>query len=143
MSKIQMSKIPAKKNFFYSERWVVGLPAALGLAFLLELTGVYLLMFLAGGIAGFFVKKGWLSFIIGFVGVALAWGIYFIYFAFLGPLGEFFQLIGSIIGISGAILMIISLIIGGLMGGIGALVGAYSTQLILGEKYIKKSQKNK
>ncbi|NVM28472.1 MAG: hypothetical protein HWN65_06490 [Candidatus Helarchaeota archaeon] len=138
-----MSKFPAIKNFFYSERWVVGLIAALGLAFLLELTGVYLLMLLAGGIAGFFVKKGWLSFIIGFVGVALAWGIYFIYFAFLGPLGEFFQLIGSIIGISGAILMIISLIMGGLMGGIGALVGAYSTQLILGEKYIKKSQKNK
>ena len=67
-------------------------------------------------------------------------GIYFIIFAFIGPLGEFLDLIGSIIGMSGVILLILSLIIGGLLGGIGALVGAYVIQLVLGDKYIKKSQ---
>ncbi len=128
------------KGFFYSEQLIIGFIITFGLALLLELTGIYLLMLLVGGVAGFLVKRGWLSFIIGFMSVSLAWGIYFIVFAFIGPLGEFFELIGSIIGISGAILMILSLLIGGLLGAIGALVGAYITQLVLGDKYIRKSQ---
>jgi len=134
-----MSIVTGIKEFFYSEKIFVGFIISFVLALCLEITGIYLLMLLVGGVAGFFVKKGWLSFIIGFMSVALAWGIYFIFFAFIGPLGEFFELIGSIIGISGVILMILSLIIGGLLGGVGALVGAYTTQLILGDKYIRKS----
>ncbi len=134
-----MSIVTGIKELFYSENVFIGFIIAFVLALYLEITGVYLLMLLVGGVAGFFVKRGWLSFIIGFMSVALAWGIYFIFFAFIGPLGEFFILIGSIIGISGVILMILSLIIGGLLGGIGALVGAYTTQLILGDKYIRKS----
>ena len=121
-------------------KYLPGFIISISLALLLELTGNYFLMLLAGGVAGFFVKKGWLSFIIGFIGVSLAWGIYFVIFAFIGPLGEFLDLIGSIIGMSGVILLILSLIIGGLLGGIGALVGAYVIQLVLGDKYIKKSQ---
>ena len=128
------------KKIFYSEQLMVGFIIAFALALLLELTGIYLLMLLVGGVAGFFVKRGWLSFIIGFMSVSLAWGIYFIVFAFIGPLGEFFDLIGSIIGIPGVILMVLSLIIGGLLGAFGALVGAYTTQLALGDKYIRKSQ---
>ncbi len=135
-----MRSVSGIKEFLYSEKIFVGFITAFALAFFLELTGIYLLMLLAGCATGFFVKKGWLSFIIGFVSVALAWGIDFIVFAFIGPLGEFFELIGSIIGISGAILMVLSLIIGGLLGGIGALVGAYITQLTLGDKYIRKSE---
>jgi len=134
-----MSIVTSIKEFLYSEKIFIGFIIAFVLALYLEITGIYLLMLLVGGVAGFFVKKGWLSFIIGFMSVAIAWGIYFIFFAFVGPLGEFFELIGSIIGISGVILMILSLIIGGLLGGIGALVGAYTTQLILGDKYIRKS----
>ncbi|MFX0141013.1 MAG: hypothetical protein ACFFDN_45660 [Candidatus Hodarchaeota archaeon] len=134
-----MRKATGVKEFFYSEQIFIGFIIAFTLAILLELTGLYLLMLLAGGVAGFFVKKGWLSFIIGFMSVALAWGTYFIVFVFIGPLGEFFELIGSIIGISGVILMILSLIVGGLLGGVGALVGAYITQLTLGDKYIRKS----
>lgn len=134
-----MSIVVGIKEFLYSEKIFIGFIIAFVLALYLEITGIYLLMLLVGGVAGFFVKKGWLSFIIGFMSVAIAWGIYFIFFAFIGPLGEFFELIGSIIGISGVILMILSLIIGGLLGGVGALVGAYTTQLILGDKYIRKS----
>ena len=42
--------------------------------------------------------------------------------------------------ISGVIFLVMALIIGGLMGGIGALVGAYTTQLLMGEKYVEKSK---
>ncbi|MFX1358345.1 MAG: hypothetical protein ACFFA8_13820 [Promethearchaeota archaeon] len=135
-----MSIVNGIKKFLYSEKFLVGFIIAFALAFFLELTGIYLLMLLAGGVAGFFVKRGWISFIIGFMSVALAWGVYFIVFAFIGPLSEFFELIGSIIGLSGLILMVLSLTIGGLLGGTGALVGAYITQLILGDNYIRKSK---
>ena len=136
-----MTLTDSLKNFFYSEKVFIGFIIAFGLAMVLESTGIYLLMLVAGGIAGFFVKKGWLSFIIGFVSVALAWGLYFVFFAFIGPLGEFFALLEVIIGISGMILMVMALIFAGLMGGVAALVGAYLTQLILGEKYLKSSSK--
>ena len=62
------------KKIVYSEQYMVGFIISLSLALLLELTGNYFLMLLAGGVAGFFVKKGWLSFIIGFISVSLAWG---------------------------------------------------------------------
>ena len=71
------------KELFYSEKVFLGFIIAFVLALYLEITGIYLLMLLVGGVAGFFVKKGWLSFIIGFMSVALAWGIYFIFFAFI------------------------------------------------------------
>jgi hypothetical protein len=135
-----MRSVSGTKKKLYSEKTIVGFITGFTLAFLLELTGIYLLMLLAGCATGFFVKRGWLSFIIGFVSVALAWGTYFIVFALICPLGEFVELIGSIIGISGTILIVLSLIIGGLLGGIGALVGAYVTQLALGDKYIRKSE---
>ncbi|MFX0175929.1 MAG: hypothetical protein ACFE85_06840 [Candidatus Hodarchaeota archaeon] len=135
-----MNIVNSIKKFVYSEKIVVGFIISFILAFLLELTGLFLLMLLAGGVAGFFIKRGWISFITGFMSVALAWGIYFIVFTFIGPLSEFLEVIGSIIGISGVILMMLSLIIGGLLGGTGALVGAYFTQLILGDNYIRKSK---
>ena len=128
------------KEYFYSSRLLLGFIISFFLALSLELTGIYLLMILAGAIAGVFIKKGWISFIVGFASVSLAWGIYFIIFSFIGPLNDLFQLIGSIIGVSGSILMILSIIIGGLLGGTGALVGAFIMQLILGEKFNTKQK---
>ncbi|MBD3227537.1 MAG: hypothetical protein GF329_05040 [Candidatus Lokiarchaeota archaeon] len=128
------------KNYFYSERLLTGFILAFGLSLALELTGIYLLMILVGIIAGIFVKKGWHSFLVGFIGVALAWGVYFVLFAFLGPLDELFKLIGLILGLNGSVLMIISILIGGLLGGVGALIGAYVFQLICGDQYDPKEK---
>ena len=75
-----MSIVVGIKEFLYSEKIFIGFIIAFVLALYLEITGIYLLMLLVGGVAGFFVKKGWLSFIIGFMSVAIAWGIYFIFF---------------------------------------------------------------
>lgn len=128
---IKLTEGNSKEDYFYLERIIPGFLISFALAFLLELTGLYLLMILAGVVAGVFVKRGWLSFLIGFASVTLAWGIYFIVFALTTPLAAFLDLIGSMTGIPGSILLILALLLGGLMGGSGALVGAYANQLVL------------
>ena len=62
-----MSETNVLKEYFYKERIIEGIIFSFLFAIALELTGIYLLMILAGAVAGVFVKKGWLSFIIGFV----------------------------------------------------------------------------
>ena len=127
------------KKFLYSEQIIAGFIASFILALSLELIGAFTLMLLAGAIGGVLIKRGWIAFVVGFVSVFLAWCIYFIAFLFLGPFSALLVLLETIIGIPGAILVIISLIIGGLLGGIGSLLGAYLSQLVLGENYQKKS----
>ena len=133
-----MSSVNVIKEYIYKERIIEGFVFCFLLAVALELSGIYLLMLLAGAVAGIFIKKGWLSFLLGFGAVALAWGIYFIVYSLTGPLTALLDLIGSILGFSGGIMIAIALIIGGLLGGVGALIGAFTTQLIIGDRYIKK-----
>ncbi|TFF90261.1 MAG: hypothetical protein EU548_03935 [Promethearchaeota archaeon] len=135
-----MSSVNIIKNYFYSERLLTGFILAFFLSLAIELTGIYLLMIIVGIIAGILIKKGWHSFIVGFGSVALAWGIYFILFSFIGPLGELLNLIGVILGVHGSLLIFISILLGGLLGGVGALVGAYAFQLICGENYDPKEK---
>jgi hypothetical protein len=101
---------------------------------LLELAGWWYLMLLAGGFAGFLMKKSALnSLIIGFAGIALVWLCFFIYFMIIGPLFELTALIASIMGFlegSSELLVLITIIIGGLLGGLGAMNGTYLAGLI-------------
>ncbi len=97
-------------------------------------------MLLAGIVAGIFIKKGWISFIIGFISVSLAWTIYFIIFAIIGPISELFSLFQTIMGLNGLYLMFLSIILGGLLGGSGALIGGYAIQLILGDDFDPKKK---
>lgn len=127
-------------KYLYSERILIGFISSLLLGLALELTGIYLLMLLAGFVCGIFVKKGWHSFLVGFLSIASAWEIYFIIFSFVGPMGDLLVIIGNLIGIQGGIILMITIIIGGLLGGVGALVGAYITQMILGDKYDPKAK---
>jgi hypothetical protein len=128
-------------KYLYSERILIGFISSLLLGLVLELTGIYLLMLLAGFIGGIFVKKGWHSFIIGFLSIASAWEIYFIIFSFVsGKMDDLLVIVGNLIGIQGGIILMLTIIIGGLLGGVGALVGAYITQIILGDKYDPKAK---
>jgi hypothetical protein len=117
--------------FVRRENVVLGLVVATGLAMLLELTGVYWLMIVAGGVAGFLVKRGWRSFLIGFAAVVIGWGVYLLAYASTSPLQRFLGLVGTALGMPGEVVVVATLVIGGLMGGLGALVGAYVTQLAI------------
>ena len=82
-------------------------------------------MIFAGAVSSLFVKRHRHAFLGGFLGGALAWSILFIIhvqFFLAYEIGEFFA---SIIGAAGfgRYVVSISIILGGLLGGSGALVG--------------------
>jgi len=118
--------------------YIVGFLFTVLLGALFELAGWWYLMLLAGGFAGFLMKKSVLySFVIGFAGIALVWFCFFIYFMIIGPLFELTALIASILGFlegSSEILVLITIIIGGLLGGLGAMNGTYLAGLIYPQK---------
>ena len=104
------------------------------LGFLFQLAGWWYLMLLAGAIGGFIMKKsGILSFIIGFLAIGLVWLCFFIYFMTIGPIFELMALITSILGFLESFpvgLMLATLIVGGLLGGLGCLNGSYISAII-------------
>jgi hypothetical protein len=97
----------------------------------LQLSGVWMLMLMAGGFGGLFTRRHRYSFIAGFVGVAIAWTGIFLYLIITAQalaIAEFFI---SLLGISGgALVIIISVILGGLLGGFGGLLGRSLIELI-------------
>lgn len=109
-------------------RWWVGLCLAMALAALLELTGYWQTMLLAGIAAGLWVGGGWRGFGAGALGVLLAWAGYLAVFALTGPLGALSRLFVGIAGLdpSGALAwlpVILTLMIGLLLGGAGGCLG--------------------
>jgi hypothetical protein len=140
----------ADKIFHFLKKehsYLTGLGIAVLFGFLFELTGLWYLMLLAGGLAGFFIKKpAPLSFLVGFCGVAIAWSCFFVYFMMIGPLSEFLALITSILGFletNPSILILITIILGGILGGLGAWNGTYiasfiySREISTGQKDLK------
>lgn len=114
--------------------YTVGFLFIVILGFLFQLAGWWYLMLLAGGIGGFIMKKsGILSFLIGFFAIGLVWLCFFIYFMIIGPIFELMVLISSILGFLEFFpvgLMLATLIIGGLLGGLGSLNGLYISTII-------------
>ncbi|MGD9397887.1 MAG: hypothetical protein PVJ05_15730 [Candidatus Thorarchaeota archaeon] len=93
----------------------------------LQFSGQWVLMLIAGALGALFVRRIRKAFLVGFLGVGLAWGILFAYLSvtaqamavaniFIGLLGE------SLVGL-GIIVILISVIIGALLGGFGGMLG--------------------
>ncbi|MHA1266269.1 MAG: hypothetical protein ACTSRS_13635 [Candidatus Helarchaeota archaeon] len=115
-------------------------------SFLFELAGWWYLMLLAGGLAGFLIKRpGHWCFLLGFCGTALIWIGFFAYFMTIGPLTELTSLISSIMGIFETFpnaLILITIFIGGLLGGLGALNGTYIAKIVYPPKKTHPIQKS-
>ena len=123
------------KKMLFSENVVLGFLLAIALGFLLDLTRLWFLMLVAGSACGFLAKQGFKSFVAGFAGIVIAWSIYFLDYAIASSFVTFIGFIGAAIDLPGEVLVIATLLIGGSLGGIGALVGAFATQMVLGERY--------
>ncbi len=100
----------------------------------LQFSGQWVLMLIAGALGALFVRRIRKAFLVGFLGVGLAWGILFAYLSvtaqamavaniFIGLLGE------SLVGL-GIIVILISVIIGALLGGFGGMLGRALYELI-------------
>lgn len=101
------------------------------LAILLVYTGIWQLAFVAGYVGGFLGKRGRRDFALGFLGVALAWGGHLAWVYLFSQGAAVAGLFVEILGLSGAAIVvpILTLLIGGIAGGLGALLGAYAAQL--------------
>jgi hypothetical protein len=130
---MDMKKIANK--ILFSENIVAGFLVAIGLGFVLDLTGLWYLMLVAGVACGFLAKQGFKSFVAGFAGIVVAWVLFFVDYAIESSFVKFLDLIGAAIDMPGAVLVVVALLIGGALGGTGAMVGAFTTQLILGDRY--------
>ncbi|MFX1559693.1 MAG: hypothetical protein ACFFBL_03830, partial [Promethearchaeota archaeon] len=90
-----------------------------------QLLGQWALMILAGALGCFYVKRHVHAFIAGFLGVATAWSILFVVLVqfFQGYIiAEFFAALIGAPGF-GRFIVSLSILLGGLLGGSGALVG--------------------
>ena len=101
------------------------------LALSFQLIGHWAFMIIAGLVGGVTVKRFRHAFIAGFLGVATAWSIIFLFlntFAQAYLIGEFFA---ALIGLPGFGRWIVSLsiLIGGLLGASGAIVGRAVVEL--------------
>ncbi|MHA1649093.1 MAG: hypothetical protein ACTSYB_02775 [Candidatus Helarchaeota archaeon] len=129
--------------------YTLGICTVMLLGVLFELFGWWYLMLVAGGFAGFLMKKsGLFSFLVGFLGIAFVWSCFFIYFLTIGPLFEFTALIASVLGMFESfpnIFILLTIFIGGLLGGLGALNGTYLANIIyhIKENSPKESNLNK
>ena len=91
----------------------------------LQLLGQWSLMILAGALGCFYVKRHSHAFIAGFLGVSLGWSILFVILVQFSQAYVVAELFASLIGAVGfgRFIVSLSLLIGGFLGGSGALVG--------------------
>ncbi|MHA1131571.1 MAG: hypothetical protein ACTSQQ_12285, partial [Candidatus Helarchaeota archaeon] len=79
------------KNFFTEpQSFLVSLLMTMLAAGLIQLLGMvwssaWILMVIAGFFGGFLIKKGGRGFLVGFLGVILAWTMYFLTFMLISP----------------------------------------------------------
>lgn len=128
------------KGFFEEKQsFLIGFLITALAAGLLQLIGYYwtyawILMVAAGFLGGFLVKKAGKGFLVGFLGVMLAWAIYFLVFSLIGPLWEFANVLAGLFGLEGMgfVVIILSLvIIGGVLGGLGGLNGHFVSSFLI------------
>ena len=79
---------------------------------------------------GLWIKlNGWQSFIYGFIGAALIWGIYATILN-SGNGGILASRVGNLFGgMNGITLILVTAIVSGIMGGLGAMTGSLGRQL--------------
>jgi len=96
-------------------------------------TYAWILMVVAGFLGGFLVKKAGKGFLVGFLGVLLAWACFLAIFEIIGPLFEFANVLAALFGLTGmgVVVIILSLVvIGGLIGGLGGLNGHFIAAIV-------------
>jgi hypothetical protein len=104
---------------------------AIGLA-LQFITGAWMTMIIVGAFGAFFTRRHRISFLTGFLGIGLAWTFLFIYLtasAYAMVIADFFI---SQLGMEGmgALVIVISVLIGAFLGGFGGLLGRSFFELI-------------
>ncbi|MGY5855172.1 MAG: hypothetical protein RTS72_01140 [Candidatus Thorarchaeota archaeon] len=91
----------------------------------LQLAGDWKLMLIAGALGALFVRRIRKAFFVGFLGVAIAWSILFAFMAITAQAMDVANIFIGLLGLSGlgALVIVISVLIGALLGGVGGALG--------------------
>ena len=91
----------------------------------LQLAGDWKLMLIAGALGALFVRRIRKAFFVGFLGVGLAWGILFAYLSMTAQAMAVANIFIGLLGLEGlgAMVIVISVLIGALLGGFGGILG--------------------
>jgi len=90
-----------------------------------QLAGNWMLMLFAGALGALFVRRIRKAFLIGFLGVGLAWSILFVYLSITAQAMAVANIFIGLLGLEGlgALVIVISVLIGALLGGFGGMLG--------------------
>ena len=98
----------------------------------LQLAGDWKLMLIAGALGALFVRRIRKAFLVGFLGIGIAWSILFAYLAITAQAMAVADIFIGLLDLSGlgALGIVISVLIGALLGGFGGMLGRALYELL-------------
>lgn len=102
------------------------------IAIVLQLSGAWVTMLIAGALGALFARRHRTAFFAGFIGVAIAWTAIFVYLSLTTQalvIAEFFIGLLGLLGM-GWLVIVISILLGALLGGFGGLLGRSVVDLV-------------
>ena len=103
------------------------------LAIALQLSGVWATMLIAGAFGGFFTRRYLRAFLVGFLGVGIAWSVMFTYLVVTTPAIAIASFFVGLLGLSkdfGVAVIVIAIVVGTLLGGFGCVLGRAVVELV-------------
>ena len=90
-----------------------------------QFTGQWILMLLVGALGALFVRRIRRAFLVGFLGVGLAWTFLFVYLTLTAQAMEVANVFIGLLGLygMGILVIVISVLIGAMLGGFGGMLG--------------------
>lgn len=119
-------------DIFPNLGFVKALIVVIVLAIALELSGAWITMLIAGAFGGLFTRKTLHAFLVGLLGVGLAWGVLFLYLSMTAQAMAIANIFIGLLGLHGmgALVLFVSILIGALLGGFGGLLGRSLAEVI-------------
>lgn len=101
-----------------------------GLVF--QIAGDWKLMLIVGALGALFVRRIRKAFLVGFLGVGLAWTILFVYLSLTAQAMAVANIFIGLLGLDGlgALVIVISVLIGAMLGGFGGFLGRALYELL-------------
>jgi hypothetical protein len=101
-----------------------------GLVF--QIAGDWKLMLIVGALGALFVRRIRKAFLVGFLGVGLAWTILFVYLSLTAQAMAVANIFIGLLGLDGlgALVIVISVLIGAMLGGFGGFIGRALYELL-------------
>lgn len=97
-----------------------------------QLVGDWKLMLIAGALGALFVRRIRIAFLVGFLGIGIAWGFIFAYLAMTAQAMAVADIFIGLLGLTGLgiLVIVISILIGAMLGGFGGMLGRALYELI-------------